>query len=173
MHSKPFYFYNNTENIALFTIWSILVRNMVGKKMVGKNTVGYMMWEMAFVKLSSNNYTPNQIIPRGLGLTPKMNTSFYVMRGWKLAKTRSMAPSIKGPNFGRRFTNIFTNEVCFSAPPPFQTQPKHKHIKGWDYFVPLHNLITKGYGAISSLDVFEFGLNLRKGGALKQKSLRI
>jgi hypothetical protein len=39
----------------------------------------------------------------------------------------------------------------------------------WDCSVPLHNLITKGYGVILSLDVFGFGLNLRKGGALKQK----
>jgi hypothetical protein len=39
----------------------------------------------------------------------------------------------------------------------------------WDCSVPLHNLITKGYGVILSLDVFGFGLNLRKGGTLKQK----
>jgi hypothetical protein len=56
------------------------------------------------------------------------------------------------------------------APPLPQTQPKLKHIKD---SVSLHNLITKGYEAISSLDVFGFGLFLRKGGALKQKSNKI
>jgi hypothetical protein len=53
--------------------------------------------------------------------------------------------------------------------------------------VPLHNLITKGYRAISSLDVFGFGLKLRissldvfgfelklrRGGRTKAKALSV
>jgi hypothetical protein len=46
--------------------------------------------------------------------------------------------------------SLWISEKMFSPIQPLLS--KLKHIEGWDYFIPLHNLVYEGYGMIWAFD---------------------